>query len=66
MGFRDEWEIEQERRKMLQDQVVTEYKKNKFVEEIKNGLGERIIKEPNTVQKKPTIINKIKKVLGWN
>jgi hypothetical protein len=63
---REEWEIEQERRKIVQDQLVTEYKKNKFIEEMKNGLGEIIVKEPNTVQKKPSKWDKFKKLIGWN
>jgi len=63
---RQEWEIEQEKRKMLQDQLVTEHKKNKFINEIMSGLGEEIKKEPNTIHKKPSIWSKIKKVLGWN
>lgn len=66
MNHREEWELEQERRKMLQDQMVTEYKKNKFIEEIKGGLGQLIVEEPNKKQKKPSIISKIKKLLGWN
>lgn len=66
MSNREEWELEQERRKMLQDEIVTEYRKNKFIKEIKNGLGELIMEQPNTVQKKPTFLDKIKKLLGWN
>jgi len=41
-------------------------KKNKFIDEIKNGLGECILKEPNKVQKKPSLLSKFKKLLGWN
>lgn len=63
---RQEWEFEQEKRKMVQDQLVTEYKKNKFIKEITSGLGEQIIKEPNTTHKRPSVWSKIKKVLGWN
>jgi hypothetical protein len=63
---RQEWEIEQEKRKMLQDQLVTEHKKNKFINEITSGLGDKIVKEPNTVHKTPSVWSKIKKVLGWN
>jgi uncharacterized GH25 family protein len=66
MGSREDWEIEQEKRKMLQDSIVTEYKKNKFIDEIKSGLGEDILKQPNTVYKKPSLFKRIKKVLGWN
>lgn len=66
MSSREEWELEQERRKMLQDEIVTEYKKNKFIKEIKSGLGQSIMEQPNTIQKKPTVFDKIKKLLGWN
>jgi len=62
---RQEWEIEQERRKFLQDRLVTEMKKNKFISEIKNGLGKEIVKKTNTIQKKPSLLYKIKKLLGW-
>jgi hypothetical protein len=60
------WEVEQERRKILQDTLTTEYKKENFISEIKNGLGELILKEPNKIQKKRTILFKIKKILGWS
>jgi len=63
---RKDWELEQEKRKIIQEEMVTEMKKNKFIEDIKNGLGERIKKEPNTVFKKPSLLIKIKKLLGWN
>jgi hypothetical protein len=63
---REEWEVEQEKRKILQDALITEIKKNKFIEEIQNGLGESILKEPNKVQKKPSLFSKFKKLLGWN
>lgn len=52
INAREEWELEQEKRKMLQDHMTTEYKKNKFIEEIKSGLGEQILKEPNKLQEK--------------
>jgi len=63
---REDWEIEQERRKMLQDSLVTEMKKNKFIDEIKSGLGEQIKKEPNKVHKKPSLFSRFKKLIGWN
>lgn len=63
---REEWELEQEKRKMLQDHMTTEYKKNKFIEEIKSGLGEQILKEPNKLQEKRGFWFKFKKLLGWN
>jgi hypothetical protein len=66
MGEREEWELEQERRKLLQDKMVTEYKKNKFIEEIKSGLGDEILQEPNKVYKRPSFWSRFKKVLGWN
>jgi hypothetical protein len=64
MGFRNEWEIEQERRKMLQEQMITEMKKDKFIQEMLDGLGEVIKKEPNKVQKKLSLVDKIKKLFS--
>jgi hypothetical protein len=58
-----DWEVENEKRKMKQDILVTEHKKNKFIGEIKNGLGDRIVKEPNKEQKKPSFLQKIKTLL---
>lgn len=66
MGIREEWMLEQERRKLLQDQIITENRKNKFIQEINSGLGKKILKEPNKKQKKVTLLQKIKKSLGWN
>lgn len=65
---REDWEIEQEKRKMIQDSLITEMKKNKFIEEIKSGLGEQIKKEPNKIQvkEKTSILTKFKKLIGWN
>jgi hypothetical protein len=63
---REEWELEQEKRKLLQDMVVTEYKKNKFIDEIKNGLGGEIIKQKKDQSKKLSLWVKIKKLLGWS
>lgn len=50
--------------KMRQDIVATEIKKEIFIQEIKNGLGDEIIKEPNRQQKKLTIWQKIKKMFS--
>ena len=44
---REEWEVELEKRKILQDINITELRKDKFIEEIKNGLGDKILKTPN-------------------
>lgn len=65
---REDWEIEQEKRKMIQDSLITEMKKNKFIEEIKSGLGEQIKKEPNKIQvkEKTSMLAKFKKLIGWN
>ena len=60
MSNREEWELEQERRKMLQDEIVTEYKKNKFIKEIKNGLGKSIMEQPNNIQKNQQLQIKLK------
>ena len=42
MGTREDWVLEQERRKLLQDQIVSERKKEKFIKDIKSGLGNHI------------------------
>jgi hypothetical protein len=49
---------------MRQDIVATEIKKEIFIQEIKNGLGDEILKEPNKKQKKLTIWQKIKKIFS--
>ena len=36
MGNREDWEIEQEKRKFLQDSFVTDIKKKKFIDKLKN------------------------------
>lgn len=66
MKSRKDWEIEQERRKIIQDQMITDFKKEKFIEEIKNGLGQSILEEPNKKQKKPSFFSKIKNIFRWN
>ena len=66
MSKREEVEIEQERRKILQDVFVTEIKKKKFIDKIKNEWSNSIMEEPNKVQKKPTVWSKFKKLVGWN
>lgn len=63
MGNKD-WEIENEIRKMKQQELVTEVKKDKFIEEVKSGLGEMIKEEPNKIQKKPTLFDKIKRIFS--
>jgi len=53
-----------EERKMLKDMVATEIKKENFIRDITDGLGQEILKEPNKiqVQKKLTFWDKIKKM----
>jgi len=53
-----------EERKMLQDMVATEIKKENFIRNITDGLGQEILNEPNKiqVQKKLTFWDKIKKM----
>ena len=53
--------VKDEERKMLQDVVSTEIKKENFIREIMGGLGEEIKTEPNKIQKKLTFWDKIKK-----
>lgn len=63
---REEIEIEQERRKILQDNFVTEINKKKFIDKIKNEWADHINSEPNKIQKKVSFWTKFKKLLGWN
>lgn len=60
----EEWLIEYEKRLIKQDAFITEMKKNQFIEEIKNGLGDKIKKEPNKIQKKPTIFQKLRRIFS--
>jgi len=49
--------------KMKQDIVATEFKKESFIKEMtEGGLGEKILKEPNKIQKKLGFWDKIKKI----
>jgi hypothetical protein len=59
---RVEWEIELEKRKILQESMITDIQKNRFIKEISSGLGDEIIKEPNRIQKKPGLLSKLKKM----
>ena len=62
---REEWEVELEKRKMLQDSLVTDMRKSKFVDDIISGLGEELLKEPNKIQGKPkkeSLLSKFKKL----
>lgn len=52
--------IKDEMRKMKQDMFTTEIKKENFIKEITNGLGEEIKNEPNKIQKKLSFFDKIK------
>lgn len=45
------WEIEREEKFIERDKIATEVKKNKFIQEIKNGLGDEI-KDKITVKTK--------------
>jgi hypothetical protein len=57
--------INDESRKMRQDMVTTEIKKENFINNIINGLGDEILKEPNKIQvvKKVTFWDKLKKIV---
>jgi hypothetical protein len=57
-----EYTVKHEERKMLQDALITENKKNKFINEIQNGLGELIKEEPNKIPKKVRWYNKLFKI----
>ena len=54
--------IKDEVRKIQQDIFNTQIKKEKFISEITNGLGQEILKEPNIVQKKLSFWSKLKKM----
>jgi len=57
--------VKDEERKMQQDMVATEIKKENFIRDIlDNGLGEEIIKEPNKVQKKIGFFDKLRKMFS--
>lgn len=62
MKSKDEIEIELELRRIKQQELSTEVKKESFIKDIKSGLGEEIKKEPNKIQKKLTFWDKIKKM----
>jgi len=66
MNNREDWEIEQEKRKILQDSFVTEIKKKKFIDKLKNEWSDSIMKEPNKIKKKITLWGKFKKLIKWN
>ena len=56
--------VKDEERKMRQDMVATEIKKENFIRDITNGLGQEILEEPNKihVQKKLSFWDKLKKL----
>ena len=54
--------LRDEERKMKQDIVSTQIKKENFIKEIFGGLGEEILAEPNRPQKKLTFWNKLKRM----
>lgn len=56
--------VKDEERKMRQDMVATEIKKENFIRDITNGLGQEILEEPNKIQiqKKLTFWDKLKKL----
>jgi len=56
----EDWLIELEKRKIQLDYVITEQKKNNFIKEITQNLGEEIIKEPNKKPKKLSFWDKLK------
>lgn len=59
-----EWTIKHEQRKMEQDILATEAKKRKYVNDIKNGLGDLIKEEPNKPQKKLKWYHKLFRMFG--
>ena len=55
--------LNDEQRKMKQDIVATQIKKENYIREIVNGLGDEIIAEPSKPKKKLSFWDKIKKLL---
>lgn len=51
-------EIKQAENKIMADMLITEIKKKKFINELKNGLGEEIKKNKNEIiiNKKPLYV----------
>jgi hypothetical protein len=62
---RVEWTIKHEERKMVQDALHTEAKKNKYAHDIKSGLGDLIKEEPNKPQKEIKWYHKLSKMFQW-
>ena len=54
--------LRDEERKMRQDIVTTQIKKENFIKEIFGGLGDEILAEPNKPQKKLNFWGKLKKM----
>jgi hypothetical protein len=57
--------LKSEELKMRQDVVATEIKKEIFITQIKNGLGDEILKEPNKERKRLSFWQKIKKMFSY-
>ena len=53
---RIEYTIKHEERKIAQAALATEAKKNKYIYDIKNGLGEEIKEEPNKPILVPSVV----------
>ena len=55
--------LRDEERKMKQDVLATEIKKDNFIREmVEGGLGQEILNEPNKIQKKLTFFQKLKRI----
>ena len=61
----NEYIIKHEQRKMEQDALITESKKRKFIYDIRTGLGEEMMKEPNKSQKKLNWWDKLKRMFNY-
>ena len=62
-------EIKDERKKIISDIVKTELAKEKFIGDIKNGLGEQLKQNPNKIKiikktRKEKIIEYLKKIFN--
>jgi hypothetical protein len=56
-------EIELEEKELLRDKFVTALRKTQFVNELKNGLGEEIKKNPKSV--KIIKVSRYKRFVTW-
>jgi len=59
----EKWLYELEKRKIVQESMVTDHKKDRYIKQIISGLGEEIIKEPNAKPQKPKKLSFFEKLM---